>query len=204
MFNHTINFVRLIRNNFPHAAQNTESRNWLRAFTKPFRFMYGEFVQLRDEYLYKIKFNGQAMYLQTVLNLKFDPLKWRIHVVDVSEEKTFLYRKTGSANYRPNYLYWKWDATKNYLAGQFAQANHYVYKALIPNMGVQPGTAAAQGIWALHTSRHLVLRKKKLDIDANVRYIVYISSGVVYNTIALISTLDYYRFRGLKYQIKTY
>lgn len=201
MFNTSINFVRVIRDNFPAMLQQRIAMQWNRAFTKPVREMYQEFKALRQEYIFKVRFNGQACYLQEILNIRFDNALRRIHVVDTNERRNFLYENTAPTG--ENRIYTKWDNLTDFNPGQFAVEDRYLFEVVDTNIDVKPKESIEAGFtyWRRHTRRRLVLRSQK---DGNARYMVFIPASLVYDEYEFISIMNTYRMAGLTYLIKKY
>lgn len=164
--------------------------------------MYNEFLALRSEYLFRTRFNGQACYLQSILNIRFDPELKRIHVVDAFEPKNYLYERGGASPKR--YLYGRWNSAFSYQSGQKAVVNRLVYRCLQANSGINPVDSVrnADGNWTLHHLPITTLRRRYLH-EPLMRYVVYVPTPELVTTL-FHSVLDYYRFSGLKYQIFVY
>ena len=50
----------------------TDHNQWLAAITKPIRDLYNDFIAFKDETLYELNITGQVIYLEMLLNDKFN------------------------------------------------------------------------------------------------------------------------------------
>lgn len=202
MFNTRINFILVVRDNLPQMLQQSVTMQWIRAFTKPVREVYKQFQALSTEYLFRIRFNGQACYLQKILNLRFDPSLQRIHVIDTKEDRRYVYDY--SAPPGKNRVYSKWDREYIYSPGQFAVDDGYLFEALLGSQNKKPKVSieAGEGCWKYSDKKRFVIRFSKVGVLT--RYIVYVPSSLVFDNNEFVAVLNYYRLAGLTYTIKPY
>ncbi len=75
---------------------------WLNALVAPIRWLYTEFVKYRHLANYKMEHNGQVVYLQKVLNDRFDVALKQIRISDGTKyDWTYLFQ---SLENKPQYL----------------------------------------------------------------------------------------------------
>ena len=82
MFNYTINWNRIVKENLPVFFHTVFRLSWIYALIKPFKQIYDEFTALRAEYILKVAYNGQTNYLEKLLNDTFDATLRRIYITD--------------------------------------------------------------------------------------------------------------------------
>ena len=101
-----IDFDRLVIWNLANFLRRTVRAVWLNIITVPVRQVYTQFLAFREKSLYKLAHNSQVVYLQKVLNDKFDNTDRRISIrnsnilepvwhYDTQEQKPVYYYKTG-------------------------------------------------------------------------------------------------------------
>lgn len=76
--------------------------SWLHALLAPVKRVYMEFLIYRDRVNYQMEHTGQVVYLEKVLNDRFDPDKTRIRIQDGPKLAwTYLFRRDEK---KPKYL----------------------------------------------------------------------------------------------------
>ncbi len=78
--------------------------NFITAATKPLRDVYNDLLILRTQVDYDLKFNGQVIYLEHILNDLFDDVNRDIYISDVANVD-FLYIYTDPETVTPPYVY---------------------------------------------------------------------------------------------------
>lgn len=199
MFNLNINWLKIIKENIPSKYHTSEIFDWLKILICPINKIYQEFLQAYDVFVYKIRFNGQIIYLEKILNDKFSPVSGGIYIVDGSSVTPYyIYNKSESRT--PIYLYKTWKSSQNYSIGQFSLENNKVYKALTNNLNKQPSVNPSD--WAYYKEVTYVRTKTEFDIQYN--FIIKIPSTITFNIIAIRAIVDYYRLPGKRYKIELY
>ncbi|WP_299713676.1 hypothetical protein [uncultured Tenacibaculum sp.] len=85
-------FNRQISLLLPTFKRKTKIVNYLKSLIKPLVELYQTFQKFRSETLYKINHNGQVVYLQKVLNDRFDKTLRRIYISDgLFNNPTYIY-----------------------------------------------------------------------------------------------------------------
>ncbi len=75
-------FNRQVSLLLPTFKRKTKMVNFLKSLIKPLIELYQSFKRFRTDSLYKINHNGQVVYLQKVLNDRFDTTLRRIYISD--------------------------------------------------------------------------------------------------------------------------
>ncbi len=199
MFNYIINWNKIIKENIPLFFHKPFRLAWITALIKPFKLMHVEFLQLRDDLIYKIRYSGQVIYLERVLNDKFDPTNRAIYITDLHLlNENYLYRKV---ELKPvTYLYRKWKVGTPYLIGEFSVDGNNVYKALTNNTGSQPSTNS--GDWAFHKIN--IFLHQQGEFNSSGGFIVNVPSALTYSETLMNAIINYYRFASKQYIINLY
>lgn len=77
-----VNKSNLIRLLLPLSLREPKTRGWLGALTEPVWYLYDAFKKNRSDNLYYLTHNSQVVYMQVVLNDRFDNTLRRISIVD--------------------------------------------------------------------------------------------------------------------------
>lgn len=164
--------------------------------------MYRQFELLSNQYLFRIRFNGQACYLQKILNIRFDSTLERIRIVDTVEKRRFIY--DFSIPPGRNRIWSMWDRERIYQVGQFASDGGYLFEAIGVNQNKRPKTSIqnGEGYWKYSDKTRYVARSTKMGSTA--RYIIFVPKSLVYDNNEFLGVLNYYRVYGLSYSIQTY
>ncbi|SNR16547.1 conserved protein of unknown function [Tenacibaculum jejuense] len=85
-------FYKQISLLLPTFKRKSKIINFLKSLIKPLTELYQVFKRYRTETLYKINHNGQVVYLQKVLNDRFDKTQRRIFISDgLFNNPTYVY-----------------------------------------------------------------------------------------------------------------
>lgn len=199
MFNLNINWPKIIKENLPFFLHRTKRIDFIKALISGVNQIYQEFLVMYQVYVYKIRFNGQVIYLEKILNDKFSPTSGGIYIVDANTiPKNYLYRK--SELKPPIYLYRKWKSTTNYSIGQFAVEGNNVFKSLTNNINSLPSTNPTD--WQYHSD--VVYLRRASEFYMQYDFIVRVPSTVTFNVVSLKAIVDYYRLAGKRYKIEIY
>lgn len=77
---YTINWAALIESLMPLLNRDQLTLKWLNALIQPLVTLYLDFLNFRRSSLYKVSHNSQVVYLQKMLNDKFDDSLRRIRI----------------------------------------------------------------------------------------------------------------------------
>lgn len=199
MFNLNLNWLKIIKENLPFFLQTTRRIDWIKALISPFNQIYQEFLIQYQVYSYKIRFNGQVMYLEKILNDKFSPTYGGIYIADgITLYPTYLYRKIEIQP--PLYLHRKWKQSISYVVGNFVVHQNKIYKCLVNNIHVQPSLNPIQ--WQY--KRDITFIRRRIEFNIQYDFIVRIPASLTYNVVSLRAIVDFYRLAGKRYKIETY
>ncbi len=200
MFNFNINWNKIVKENLPVFFHTLFRLNWIKALIKPFKQIHQEFLIIREDYILKVAYNGQTLYLEKLLNDTFDNTLRRIYINDYGIiNQNYLYKK--SELMLPIYLYKNWDYTQAYLIGQYSVDGNTVYVALTNNTNQQPSTHVGSD-WAVHKT--ITFFRKKVEYNISGGFNVNIPIGLVYDDARMRALIDYYRLASRLYVIVSY
>lgn len=171
---------------------------WVNSLSLPVTVIHSEFLQFRQDILYKLRFTGQIIYLEHILNDMFDPVNRAIYIDNVADTATtIIYYKS---ELKPKtFLYYKYNPVANYQADDFVVEGDKVYKCIAASTGLLPSANPAQ--WQLYKVRPSIKYKsEQLAYD----FIVMVPSGLIFNIDQMKALVDYYKLLGKAYQIITY
>jgi hypothetical protein len=77
-----INWQQLIQEQLPIRKRKAGFIAWLNCLIQPVLTLYNIFMAFRQSSLYKVSHNSQVVYLQKLLNDKFDPVLRRIKITN--------------------------------------------------------------------------------------------------------------------------
>lgn len=198
MFNFNINFTRIIKDNIPYFLRFPIRLNRIKAMILPFKVIYNGFILALNDLIYKAKFNGTVIYLETALNDRFDPVNRAIFISEFDFAKIYIYKK--SELRPPLILYMKWKPTINYLVGQFAWVAGSVYQANAVNINKIPGVDPQ---WTL-TPRVAPVLRMASNFNGLISFVVNVPSTLVFNLAEMNATIKYWKLAGPGYIIITF
>lgn len=199
MFNYIINWDKTIKENIPVFFHTVFRLSWITALIKPFKVMHAEFLILRDDYMYKVRYNSQVIYLERILNDKFDSVNRAIYITDLNQiNEEYWYQNIES---KPaNYLYSNWNVGTAYLIGEYAVDGNTVYIAIANNSGLQPSANLIE--WEVYKANKFLYLKSEFNLSGG--FIVNVPSALVYNDSMMRAIINYYRFASKQYVINLY
>jgi hypothetical protein len=80
-----IDFYYLIKITLPPFLRGINTISLLNAIIKPLSDIQNNFYQFYEDKKYELTFNGQVIYLEHILNDKFDPILRRIYIGDAEQ-----------------------------------------------------------------------------------------------------------------------
>ncbi|MFL0104985.1 hypothetical protein [Tenacibaculum maritimum] len=108
-----IDYTKLIDWLLPTFKRTAKIKAYLKALLAPIVNLYTDFINFRKDIIYKIKHNGQVVYLQKALNDRFDSVQRRIYITDgIINEPTYIYTHEED---KPVYLGTKYIYTREEL-----------------------------------------------------------------------------------------
>ena len=88
-----LDYQRLIAMLLPFSLRKEIMLAWLNTLLSPVKGLYIDFLKYRNQANYKMEHNGQVVYLQKVLNDRFDPDDKRIRIRDGSKyDSVYVFR----------------------------------------------------------------------------------------------------------------
>jgi len=171
----------------------------LEVLISPVKNLHTTLLQYRIDTIYKVRFNGQIIYLTKFLNDRYDNIFRGIYIDNVANVNIpYLYNK---AEVRPKtYLYNKWDGSIAYSAGEFSVYGTNVYIALGSTTNDQPDISPAD--WAVYKDRFFL--KNKIEYQTQYDFIVMVPVPVTFNVNEMKAFINYYKLAGKRYTIQTY
>lgn len=83
----SIYYNKVIELLLPIALRKPAIKAYLNAVLKPFKSIYNTFIAYRLEVLTDITHTGQVIYLEHLLNLKYDAISQNIHIIDSDDPR---------------------------------------------------------------------------------------------------------------------
>lgn len=80
MNRYLIQFATLAKNLLPPFLRKSRMLDWLRALVRPIQSLNQRFMDFMNRIRYRMRFNGQVIYLQRILNDFYDPVLRRIYI----------------------------------------------------------------------------------------------------------------------------
>ena len=199
MFNYNINWVKIIKEYLPLLLRTSRRIDWIKAFIAPFNQMHQEFLVQYQVYIYKIRYTGQVIYLEKILNKKFSPITGGIYITNALPiTRQYLYM---AAELKPpRYLYNLWSATTSYAIGHYCAHGNKIWKALAANTNSQPSPLNSD--WVFHKNIEFVRMASEFAMQYN--FIVMVPAAITFDAIAMKGLIDYYRLAGKPYKIQIY
>jgi len=198
MFNYSFTRTKIIQDNLPLFLQRQWRVDWIKALMKPLKVIYTEFLILKTEYIYKVRFNGQRCYLESILNDNFAPGTTNIYITDGTPNQVYIYNNIEAMP--PVYLYNTWDPNYNYSVKEYAYLNGVVYECIAGNIGQNPSSSAS---WSATPLQPTFIYNQS-EINSAPGFIVWVPNTLVYDVNKMKALIDYYRLAGKSYIIQTY
>jgi hypothetical protein len=137
-----LNIDRLVRWLLPIRKRKPLIIALLKVCTNPVKLLYQELLTFRDEKLNQLLYNGQVIYLQRILNIRFNSGNPGIYITDAVEiDELVIYRR--SENKQPVYIYTRAelditdpaydpDAVSTYMYTRAEYQSGYDFKVKVP------------------------------------------------------------------------
>lgn len=127
-----IDYTKFVLERIPQHVQESEHNAWLTKLASPFVYLYNQLLLFRTNVLYKLTITPQVVYLEKMLNDRYDSALRRIYIVDgLSYNATYLYT---SLELKPQFTYKKsennlWFLYTSGETGQFS----FDFVVMVPN-----------------------------------------------------------------------
>jgi len=105
-----INYSKLINQRIPEPLRSPEMIAWITRLASPFTYLYSLILSFRQSTLYKLAITPQVVFLEKMLNDRYDSSLRRIYILD-GQEYNPLYIYT-VAEVKPVWLYTKGEVGK--------------------------------------------------------------------------------------------
>lgn len=108
-----IDFTKLVRLLIPVILRRLAHVAWLQALCFPVNFLYQLFLRNRDANLYRLKITPQVVFLERLLNDRYDISARRIRITDALDyDPVYLYQEPEN---KPAYLFTEGENKPVYL-----------------------------------------------------------------------------------------
>lgn len=126
-----INYHKLIRLLMPPRLRKVVHIAWLHSLTYPVNMLYQQYRRNRDANLYRLSITPQVVYMEKLLNDRYDRSNRGIRIADaVSNEVTLIYQEEES---KPKFLYTESEAQPIYIFTESEIGNEPVdFYVLVP------------------------------------------------------------------------
>lgn len=198
MFNYSVDWLKVTTDNIAMFLQRIWRMFWIQALIKPVKDIHTEFLVTKTEYTYKVRFNGQKIYLERILNDTFAPGTSVIYITNGLPLNVYIYKK--SEVKPPVYLYKKWKSTYSYLPGHYAYHLGIVYICSSANTNQNPTSSSS---WAGTTLQPTFIRKSS-EYSTTPSFIVWVPNTLVYDVNKMKALIEYYILAGKSYIIQGY
>ena len=101
--NYLVSWISIIIQALPRHHRKVRFIKYLRATYKPINYLYNEFFSYREESIFKLRYTGQVVYLEHMLNAKFN----QGAPAYTSGAPTGIWIGSGSIDFDPPYLFKK-------------------------------------------------------------------------------------------------
>jgi hypothetical protein len=188
MFN--INWRKFIILALPSFLRNQRMIDWLEVAFKPIKRNWQEFLSFRQAILFKLRYNGQTIKLERLLNDLYDPILRRIHIVKEKPKPriTIFNREEAKQTF---VLFNRWEAGVTYQPGQFAKVGNYVYRAIAANINQNPEQWSS---WEVFREVVPLRNREEYSLPA-FEFTIRIPFGLTPNLEELRAQVDQYVFK---------
>lgn len=127
-----VNWNRFVLFFLPKSLQNNLLVTLVNSFILPLKTNYKAFLNFKREAEYKVKHNGQTVYLQKMLNDQFDPYLRRIKVENITPKQPFwvFYQEESKAFFVYNIE----DSISLFIYNAQDYYNEFDFKVIIPTV----------------------------------------------------------------------
>lgn len=129
-----INYTKHVTQRIPVEFRFADVTAYLMVLAGPFISIYNSLLSFRDQIIYKLTITPQVVYLEKMLNDRYDTVQRRIYIMDGQEyAQLFIYM---AAELKPLFIYTKAEVAKpkNYLyvKGEVGQGT-FDFVVFVPN-----------------------------------------------------------------------
>lgn len=193
-----VNWSRVIQAQLPQWMRRPKHISWLMALIAPVRALSGEFFQYRTRTLYDLSITPQTIYLERMLNDKYDNTERRIWIETI-DDNTQLYLYNREELRPPMYIYNRWVATQVYGLDDRVSWNGTIWKCVDSFPTDAPSEASSQ--WeALHP--HTPYFRNRSDGAVKYNFIIHLPIGLMVNEAQLRALINDNHLAGKRYIIQ--
>lgn len=197
MFN--IDFDKLINNNLDNFVRQPKFVNRLKCIVYEVKNLYTQFISFRDDRIIKAAGNGQVIWLEKILNDKWDNISRGIFISDPIPSPFYIWKKTEAV---PSvYLYKKFAPGHNFTPGEYCiGSDNIIYISAFASIGKDP--IHFPGFWAgIGEVQYL---RKKQDFLTSINFIVNVPNAVVFDVSEMTALIKYFKEASKSFTIITY
>jgi hypothetical protein len=199
MFNYNVNWEERIKELTPSFLRKPKFIEWCYLPIRLVKNLHFDFLGFRFNTLYNASFNSQILYLEKLLNDRFDFVNKGIYILNTADiTRQYVFNK---AEQRPPLvLYNAYNYGLLYTANQYCVYNGIVYKSLVNTQYDLPD--ASPNEWEFQYP--ITFFKNNAEFYGNTDFIVFVPANLVYNVFELIALVNFYKLAGKRFTIKTY
>lgn len=196
---YNVDWLFLISNNVFFVLLTPIRIAWLQLVISPVRSVHASFLQYRDGVLYTLNFNSQTIYMEHVLNDRFDTVTRGIYIENqTNTPPTYFYNAEELRD--PVYMYNAYDATVTYDDGEFAVYNNMVWKAVGTTVGILPSVGSSH--WTFY--KDITFYRNLAEYAGIVDFIVMVPVAVTFDINEMKALVNFYKEAGKRYTIQTF
>ncbi len=207
-FKYNIDYKRISENLMPFFLRKEKLKEFIYSAIKGLQDVNDLFHQYTIDTDYKLKFNAQVIYLEHVLNDKFDNTSRTIYIENISNlyNNDYIFNQSEGEPVQ-RYAINRWDVTINYSINELVCVNSgsmLIYKALTNNVGKNPLTEPADWDLQLYT---IAAREQLIPYVWNYNeglynFIVWCPLSISSKEPAIKKVINTYKAAGKTYEIK--
>jgi hypothetical protein len=199
MPSYLVNWSKRIRELIPYDRRDEVSLAFAEVLISQQKQIHASFLTWRGEIIYALGFTGQIIYLEKILNDKWDNVSRGIYINNTADVyRTYLYNKAELK--QPLFLYNKWTGSVLYNPGDLVIYANKVYQAQVLTSGNQPDISPE---WAVYKNTKVFL-KNKTEYQTQYDFIVMVPISVTFDINEMKALINYYKLAGKRYIIQTY
>jgi hypothetical protein len=199
MFNYNVNWEERIKELIPSFLRKPRFIEWAYLPIKMVKNLHFEFLGFRFDTLYNASFNSQIVYLEKLLNDRFDNINKGIYILNTADiERQYIFNKN---ELRPAIMFYnKFDYDTVYEPFDYCVYNNVVYKALVNVLHTYPDTSVTE--WEVQG--FITFLKNNAEFYGNTDFVIFVRANFVYNVFELIALVNFYKLAGKRFTIQTY
>lgn len=209
MFN--VDFDKLVLQNTPKDWVTDWWKNWFKALLKPIKTLYTDYLLWRENNLIELHQNSQVIYLEKLLNDKFNSVAKpgpQIYIEHLYTEVVLLYNRAEIENAtpppayekEPMWMYGRYNIASAYAEGEYAVEGNIVYMALEANTGFVPSETPDK--WTAVDTVDFILNRSEVIYSNN--FFVCVPGTITFDEAQMKALINKYKLFDKDYRIQTY